>query len=315
MKRNARIDGSESPIYGCLGFIALILNRFDLSLESCFISDPPLQTLPTEDAQFDLRHIQPASVLWCVVKLQSFEYSSCHFRGERLVERRRFLSIQIIQHHTYAIGIRIRLLGKPCHLAGEVLFGAPDSFGRFGARGRSLRSFSNPSSTNRCRTRPTVALPIAQSLAICSSLSRWSALSSIRARVILRAELLPSLVIASNFSRSSAESFRMYLAAGIVSFLWLNKESTCLRLCQLYIALRSVCGRRLWPLVVRRRGDRTRNRSVSANFEDQRRFNKRLDPCQFALPGTAKLKMINTPVRLATRILQMENEMSEEEIR
>jgi hypothetical protein len=47
-------------------------------------------------------------------------------------------------------------------------------------------------------------------------------------------------VIASNCSRSSAESFTMYLAAGIVSFLWLNQESTCLRLCQLYIAVRSV---------------------------------------------------------------------------
>ena len=125
MKLSARIDGSESPVNGCLCFIALILNRFDLSLESRFISDPPLQTLPTKDAQFDLRHIQPASVLWRVVKFQSLEYSSCHFWGERFVERRRFVSIQIVHHHTYAIGIRIPLLGKPSHLAGEVLIGAP----------------------------------------------------------------------------------------------------------------------------------------------------------------------------------------------
>src|SRR6185503_3954032 len=128
MKLSARIDGSESPVNGCLCFIALILNRFDLSLESRFISDPPLQTLPTKDAQFDLRHIQPASVLWRVVKFQSLEYSSCHFWGERFVERLRFVSIQIVHHHTYAIGIRIPLLGKPSHLAGEVLIGATLSY-------------------------------------------------------------------------------------------------------------------------------------------------------------------------------------------
>lgn len=45
MKLNARIGGSESPVYGRLGFIAFILDRFDLSLERFFISDPPFQTI------------------------------------------------------------------------------------------------------------------------------------------------------------------------------------------------------------------------------------------------------------------------------
>src|SRR6185503_11568659 len=125
MKLSARIDGSESPVNGCLCFIALILNRFDLSLESRFISDPPFQTLPTKDAQFDLRHIQPAPVLWRVVKLQALEYAPCHFRSERFVKRRRLVSVQIVHHHTYAIGIRIPFLRQPLHLTREILARAP----------------------------------------------------------------------------------------------------------------------------------------------------------------------------------------------
>src|SRR6185295_18661765 len=137
MKLNPCIGGSESPVDSCPGFIAFILNRFDLSLKRYFISDPPFQTLPTKDAQFDLRHIQPAPVLWRVVKLQALEYAPCHFRSERFVKRRRLVSVQIVHHHTYTIGIRIPFLRQPLHLTREILARAP--LGYLDVPGATLR--------------------------------------------------------------------------------------------------------------------------------------------------------------------------------
>src|SRR5262249_47450793 len=100
--------------------IAFILDGLDLSLEDFFVSNPSLEALSAEYAQFDLGHVQPASVLRRVVELQSSKYSPRHFRSKGLIKRRRLMRIQIIHYYTNAIGIWITLFRKPFHLPSKI---------------------------------------------------------------------------------------------------------------------------------------------------------------------------------------------------
>lgn len=70
MKLNARILRSEAPVNSRFVFVASLFISFDLSFESLFVRDAATQTLPRQDAQFDLSHIKPTAMLGREVKLQ-----------------------------------------------------------------------------------------------------------------------------------------------------------------------------------------------------------------------------------------------------
>ena len=62
--RKAPLDGDTVPI-------ALVLPALRLLGERLLVRDAPVQALATEDAEFDLGHVQPAGVFGCVVKFQA----------------------------------------------------------------------------------------------------------------------------------------------------------------------------------------------------------------------------------------------------
>src|SRR3972149_3954328 len=67
---DAGIGSSESPIYLACAGIPALLPRADLLMEGRLVGDPSVQTLPTQNTQFDLGHIEPTAVLGRVVNLQ-----------------------------------------------------------------------------------------------------------------------------------------------------------------------------------------------------------------------------------------------------
>src|SRR5215210_1605850 len=88
------------------------------------------------------------------------------------------------------------------------------SLGFLPGRGSSLMA-SNPTSTNRLRTRSTVAIPTLRAATISSSVEPPDAFNRIRARVSLRDEVLPRRMSCCSCSRSSALKSTMYFFFGI----------------------------------------------------------------------------------------------------
>ena len=112
--------GGEPPVYDGGGLVALAFERRDLPSQQHFIAGPAVQTLPAEDAQLDLGHVQPASVIGCVVKLQAFGYAAHLGRSKCLVERAQLVGVEIVQHQPDHCGVRIGLVHQPFHPVREV---------------------------------------------------------------------------------------------------------------------------------------------------------------------------------------------------
>ncbi len=72
---DASVLNGESPVDGSSGLVSFCLQGRDLSTEGIFIGDAPTQDSPLQDAELDLCHVEPTTVLAGVVKFQAFAYS------------------------------------------------------------------------------------------------------------------------------------------------------------------------------------------------------------------------------------------------
>ena len=72
----AGVLSGEPPVYDGASIVALAFEGGNLLPQQHFIADPAVQTLSAEDAQLDFSHVQPASVIGCVVQLQAFGYAA-----------------------------------------------------------------------------------------------------------------------------------------------------------------------------------------------------------------------------------------------
>lgn len=68
---------SERPLDGSLSGVTSLLPRVNLALQKVAVFNAPLQALTAEDADFDLRHVQPTRVLGCVVELHPAQELGC----------------------------------------------------------------------------------------------------------------------------------------------------------------------------------------------------------------------------------------------
>ena len=59
---------SKRPLDGSLQFVSRLLPGIDLAAQQLSAVDAPVQALATEDADFDLCHVEPTGVLGRVVK-------------------------------------------------------------------------------------------------------------------------------------------------------------------------------------------------------------------------------------------------------
>ena len=78
--------------------IAIFLPRSDFAPNFFRLIDAAVQALPMEDAQFGLRHVQPAPVLRGRVNFQPIQQPSRLGGWERLVQAGTVVRIQVVHH-------------------------------------------------------------------------------------------------------------------------------------------------------------------------------------------------------------------------
>ena len=109
----ASVLGGEPPVYDCGSLVAFMLKRRYFCLQYHFVADPAVEALSTEDAQFNLSHVEPTAMFGSVVKLQAFGYTTRFGWFKCFVQRTQLVSIEVVQHQTDHIGMRIGLVEVP----------------------------------------------------------------------------------------------------------------------------------------------------------------------------------------------------------
>lgn len=104
-----------------MSFIACSLQRLNLSSELLLIPYSAAEILPAEDADFNLRHVQPVAMLGRVVKFPPLGDSPCFQGLKGLIKRSHLMGVQIIQCHVNDFRFRVSLIRQPFHLRCKVL--------------------------------------------------------------------------------------------------------------------------------------------------------------------------------------------------
>lgn len=71
-----------------------------------------IETLACQGRQEDLGDVEPAAVLGGVVDLESFDQASSLGRGERFVEARQIMDIEVVHHQNDGRGVSVRFVGQ-----------------------------------------------------------------------------------------------------------------------------------------------------------------------------------------------------------
>jgi hypothetical protein len=99
----------ERPIDGSLCDVAGLLPGVNLALQAVSAFNSPVQPLTTENANLDLRHVQPTRVLGRVVELHSAqELGRCAF-AQHVVKISSEVDVQVVEHQMNAASLGIRV--------------------------------------------------------------------------------------------------------------------------------------------------------------------------------------------------------------
>src|SRR6478752_10368210 len=82
----ARALYGEHPLDASSGFVALFLPSGNLRDQLLALADPPVETLPTQDADLNLDHIEPARVLGRVMEFQATKDTMGFWRRKGFIE-------------------------------------------------------------------------------------------------------------------------------------------------------------------------------------------------------------------------------------
>src|SRR3989337_2760771 len=104
---DAGIGSSESPIYLACAGIPALLPRADLLMEGRLVGDPSVQTLPTQNTQVDLGHIEPTAVLGRVVNLQLVGKALGLGWRKRFIQRAWAMGVELIHHQDDLLRLRV----------------------------------------------------------------------------------------------------------------------------------------------------------------------------------------------------------------
>ena len=86
MELGSGVLDAETPVDASLSFVALLFQGLDLAAEGFLIGDALFEAAAGEDTEFDLRHVEPASMLGGVVELQPPRYAPRRRRRKGLVK-------------------------------------------------------------------------------------------------------------------------------------------------------------------------------------------------------------------------------------
>src|SRR5499427_10298551 len=171
--------GCESPCNRGMGRIACVFIHGGLTGERGFVWYPPVQTLSSQDTQFDFGHIQPTAVLGCVMPFELFQNAPRFCGGKGCIERGGFVRVQVVHHETNHLGFWIADIDQPAHLLGKV-------------QHRPLRSDGNmPPARLRFTEHKEVARPVALVFIV---IARWRAGFGGQRHTCLRNQLLAGFI-------------------------------------------------------------------------------------------------------------------------
>src|SRR5256885_17138458 len=105
MKLDAGLFDAESPVdFDCVAVASLIPGS-DLGSHLVDRANAACQTLARERAEFVLGHVQPASMLGCVVDFETLGQPLSFGKRKRLVERTDAMGIQVVHHQDNQLGL------------------------------------------------------------------------------------------------------------------------------------------------------------------------------------------------------------------
>ena len=105
--RPRHVGGREAPIHRFSGGVPCALPRANFPDQGRLVRNPAIQTLPTQHVQFNLRDVEPTSVLGGIHGIQPPDQTTRFCRRERLVERRHRVRIQVVHHQRDSIRLGI----------------------------------------------------------------------------------------------------------------------------------------------------------------------------------------------------------------
>jgi hypothetical protein len=116
---------AEHPFDAGSGGVSLALPCGDFADEALGAVDPAVEALAAQDADFDLDHIEPTSVLGRVVELDAAQDASGLGGRKGLIEGACGVGRQVILHNADAFGVGIVNIDEFADALGVILGGAP----------------------------------------------------------------------------------------------------------------------------------------------------------------------------------------------
>ena len=140
MEFGSGVLDAEAPSDAGLTLVSLQFKGLHLPAEGILIGDALSEAVAREDTELDLSHIEPATMLGGVVKLQPPRDAPRLRRRKGLVQRRRAMGIEVVQNHSDHRDTGVGLVHQPAHLMGEVPGGAPLRYRHKPASGSQARN-------------------------------------------------------------------------------------------------------------------------------------------------------------------------------
>ena len=121
MEFDSGILSTEPPIDSGLSGVAFPLQDLDFPAKGSFVWNPSPEAGASQDAELDLRHVEPTTVLGRMVELQPFYDAPGFGSGKCLVQGSRTMSVQVVQDNTHHRGFGVGLVHQPSHLSAGLL--------------------------------------------------------------------------------------------------------------------------------------------------------------------------------------------------
>ena len=99
-----RVLSGKRPIDAASCGIALALPRLKLVPGSGLVHQEASEALALHDADLDLRHVQPARMLGCVVKLHAAQQRAGARATQHLLEARTEMGVEVVQNQVNLAG-------------------------------------------------------------------------------------------------------------------------------------------------------------------------------------------------------------------
>jgi hypothetical protein len=124
----SRVFCCELPVcFGALG-VAICRPRSNIGLQRIFVWNASAQTLASEDAEFAFSDVEPRPMFRSVVPFEPLRDAPCLVSWESLVERCRFVGVEIVLHEIDLFGIGEVEICKVAQNMGIIDSGTPIAY-------------------------------------------------------------------------------------------------------------------------------------------------------------------------------------------